>query len=159
MNPIRIRDQRNNQWVSGSDFTPQGMRHRFSKEELEATQVRVHEQGDEATPQLFELAFEPGLEVAVHSHAADEIFYVVAGSFEIGKRSLGPGSSVFVPADTLYSFRAGPEGLQVLNFRPRTDAVYRTPEEHKQWMRGKSKSRGLSPGSDVEAKPANPASD
>ena len=139
MNPIRIRNQRDNQWISGKDFTPPDIRHRFSVEELNATRVRVHEPGDASTPQLFELAFEPGLEVAVHSHAADEIFYVVRGSFEIGNQSLDAGSSVLIRANTLYSFRAGPQGLQVLNFRPRTDAVYRTVEEHQAWTREKAK--------------------
>jgi quercetin dioxygenase-like cupin family protein len=139
MNPIRIRNQRDNQWISGKEFTPPGIRQRFSGEELDATRVRVHEPGDESTPQLFELAFEPGLEVAVHSHAADEIFYVVQGSFEIGNQSLVAGSSVLIRANTLYSFRAGPQGLQVLNFRPRADAVYRTVEEHQAWGLEKSK--------------------
>lgn len=138
MNPIRIRNQRDNQWISGRDFTPPNIGHRFSAEELNATRVRVHEPGDESTPQLFELSFEPGLEVAVHSHAADEIFYVVQGSFEIGNQSLDAGSSVLIRANTLYSFRVGPQGLQVLNFRPRADAVYRNVEEHQAWTREKS---------------------
>jgi len=142
MNPILIRDQKNNRWLSGKEFTPPEIRHRFSAEELEATRVRVHELGDESTPQLFELTFEPNFAVAVHSHAADEIFYVVDGLLEIGNRSLGPGSSVLIRADTLYGFRAGPKGLQVLNFRPRADSVYRTAEEHRAWARDRAKTQG-----------------
>jgi len=133
---VVIRDQRNNPWIRGQDFTPPELQHQFNeKEQLDATLVRVHSPGDEVTPQLFELSFSPNFAVDFHSHAADEIFYVVKGSLEFGKRSLGPGSSVLIPADTLYAFKAGADGLQMLNFRPRADSVYRTREQHIAWMR------------------------
>jgi hypothetical protein len=43
---------------------------------------------------------------------------------EIGSRSYPTGSAVFIPGNTLYSFRAGPEGLRFLNFRARADFTY-----------------------------------
>jgi quercetin dioxygenase-like cupin family protein len=99
----------------------------------------VHELGDEKTLQLFETVLQPNSFVDVHSHASDEIIYVVKGSIELGSRSLGSGSSVFIAADTLYSFRAGPDGLHFLNFRPHKDTVYRTREQHVVYMDQKRK--------------------
>jgi quercetin dioxygenase-like cupin family protein len=99
-------------------------------EEFRGTSLVFHERGDDEHPQLFELRFEPGSEVSVHAHQQDEIFYVVAGSMKLGNREIGPGSSVFVGGNTLYSFGAGSDGLQVLNFRPRFDQSHISPAEH-----------------------------
>lgn len=140
---IRVRDARDNQWMVGKDFVRKDFGwsdsklSQFSEHNLN-TPTRVHEPGSESTLQCFEVDFHPGRSVEVHSHATDEIIYVLKGSLELGKRSLGPGSSVFVGADTLYSFRAGPDGLQFLNFRPHKDNVYRTREEHLAYMKEKA---------------------
>ena len=60
---------------------------------------------------------EAGGEVAVHSHSEDEVIFVRAGSVRLGKRVHGPGTAIAIGADTKYGFRAGPEGLSILNFR------------------------------------------
>jgi hypothetical protein len=47
---------------------------------------------------------------------------------KVGAHTLCARSSV-LPARTLYSFTAGDEGLQFLNFRPRRDMTYITKDE------------------------------
>lgn len=78
----------------------------------------VHQEGDETLPRLHEIEQPPDAVVPPHAHDCDEIIYVVAGELVLGSRTLHAGSSVFVPANTLYSFRSGPDGLRFVNFRP-----------------------------------------
>ncbi len=127
---IRVHDSAQMQWRSAAAIAEE--RGIELMEEFRGTSLVFHERGDDAHPQLFELRFEPGSEVSVHAHEQDEIFYVVAGSMKLGKKEIGPGSSVFVAGNTLYSFGAGKDGLQVLNFRPRFDQSHISPEEHAQ---------------------------
>ncbi|SKC10440.1 cupin domain-containing protein [Sphingopyxis flava] len=87
-------------------------------------QVLIHEAGSETSCQLFETIFEAGAEVAIHRHDEDEIMYVVDGEMMLGARKLSPGSSVFIAGGTFYGFKAGPNGLRFLNFRPRADNSY-----------------------------------
>jgi quercetin dioxygenase-like cupin family protein len=73
--------------------------------------------------QMFEVKCAPNLEIHPHAHVEDEIMYVIEGSVEFGRNSYPAGSAVRVPGQTLYSFRAGPDGLRFLNFRARADRV------------------------------------
>jgi len=56
-----------------------------------------------------------------HSHSADCLYYVVSGSLKFGSEELSAGDSFLVPADTLYSYEVGPDGLEVLEFRTATE--------------------------------------
>jgi len=56
----------------------------------------------------------------VHSHSEDEIIFVTAGRIRLGTKLYGPGTSLAIAADTLYSFSPGPEGLSFVNFRAGT---------------------------------------
>ena len=58
-----------------------------------------------------------GAEAGVHSHSEDEVIFVIEGQMQLGKRLYGPGTALAIPADTLYSFGIGPEGLAFVNFR------------------------------------------
>lgn len=71
---------------------------------------------------LVEASFAPGYLLPRHSHSADCLYYVVSGSIVMGQRHLGPGDGFFVPAGQPYSYRAGPEGVKVIEFR--TDAAF-----------------------------------
>ena len=73
--------------------------------------------GENGELYLHESKTPPNHEVAAHVHKVDEIIYVIEGELHLGARVLGPGSSVYIPADTLYGFKAGPNGLRFLNFR------------------------------------------
>jgi quercetin dioxygenase-like cupin family protein len=53
----------------------------------------------------------------VHSHSEDEIIFVTGGAMRLGTKLYGPGTALAIAADTLYSFTAGPDGLDFINFR------------------------------------------
>jgi len=78
---------------------------------------------------MFEVKVPAGGGTEVHAHDESEIIYVVAGEMKVGAHTLRAGSSVHIPARTLYSFTAGDEGLRFLNFRARRDMTYITKEE------------------------------
>lgn len=100
----------------------------FTPEELAGT-TREHHAGSDTEPEMFEVRFEPNTVVQAHAHIHDEIIYVVDGEMILGSRVLTPGSSVFLAGQTLYSFRAGPEGLHFVNFRPQSGAGYLSKDE------------------------------
>jgi mannose-6-phosphate isomerase-like protein (cupin superfamily) len=77
--------------------------------------------GSESELALHEPWIPPDTEIAPHVHREDEIIYVVAGEMHLGARVLSPGASVYIPGNTLYGFRSGPDGLKFLNFRARRD--------------------------------------
>ncbi len=59
----------------------------------------------------------PGFVSEPHSHAQDEVIYIVQGGLSMGKRTCGPGTLVFMEKDTVYGFKVGDEGVRFLNFR------------------------------------------
>lgn len=61
--------------------------------------------------------FKSGYVLPRHSHNADCLYYVIAGSIELGRQTLGKGDGFFVPSDAPYSYVVGPEGAEVLEFR------------------------------------------
>jgi quercetin dioxygenase-like cupin family protein len=66
---------------------------------------------------LVTVEFGPGFLLPRHSHSSDCLYYVTAGSLVMGKRVLGPGDGFFLPAEQPYAYRAGPEGVKLLEFR------------------------------------------
>jgi len=52
-----------------------------------------------------------------HSHNADCTYYVISGQAQFGSETLRAGDVFHVPSDTLYAYQAGPEGVEVLEFR------------------------------------------
>jgi quercetin dioxygenase-like cupin family protein len=64
--------------------------------------------------------FGPGYRLPRHSHSADCLYYVVAGEAAMGSRVVKAGDGFFVKADQPYAYSAGPEGVQVLEFRSAT---------------------------------------
>ena len=87
----------------------------------QSVETTFHLWGSETEPQLFEPKFPPGAPVGAHAHVEDEVFHVLEGELRFGAKVLGPGSTVFIPGGTFYGFTAGPDGVRVLNFRPRAD--------------------------------------
>jgi quercetin dioxygenase-like cupin family protein len=79
--------------------------------------------GDPATGggmSLVYLWFKSGYVLPPHSHNGDCLYYVIGGELRIGAQLLGKGDGMFVPAGTAYSYEAGPEGVEVLEFRNAT---------------------------------------
>lgn len=61
--------------------------------------------------------FKPHYTLPRHSHSADCMYYVVSGSAVLGSQILGPGDGFFVPSGAPYKYSAGPDGVEVLEFR------------------------------------------
>lgn len=55
-----------------------------------------------------------------HSHNCDCLYYIIAGSLKMGTEELGPRDSFFLPADVPYTYRPGPDGVELLEFRHAT---------------------------------------
>jgi quercetin dioxygenase-like cupin family protein len=62
--------------------------------------------------------FGPNFQLFRHSHPAGDCTYLImAGELTMGKRTLKAGSTVFVPNQMPYKFVAGPDGVEVVEFR------------------------------------------
>jgi hypothetical protein len=61
--------------------------------------------------------FKSGFPLPRHTHNADCLYYIVAGSLVLGSEVLGKGDGFFVPKDAAYAYVPGPEGVEVLEFR------------------------------------------
>ncbi len=68
---------------------------------------------------LVHVWFGPNFPLFRHSHPryGDCLYYVVAGEIVMGRRRLGPGSGFFVPNCMPYKYQAGPDGVELLEFR------------------------------------------
>ena len=120
---MRFFDPSATEFMKPVDVYPDSLKERLTDAEVADTSVRLHH-GLPGRIQLFEIQLEPGLEITTHAHADDEIIAVVQGELQVGRRVCGPGTSIFVPGNTLYGFRAGPEGCRYLNFRAQADSTY-----------------------------------
>jgi len=128
MAAIRFFDPDSADFMKPAEVYPDSLKARLTDAEVADTAVRLHH-GLPGKLQLFEINLEPGLEISTHAHADDEIVVVTAGELHFGRRVCGPGSSFFIPGNTLYGFRAGPEGCRYLNFRAQADSTYFTKED------------------------------
>ena len=61
--------------------------------------------------------FKSGFALPLHSHDADCLYYIIAGSLKLGTEELGPGDGFFVGSDVPYTYKPGPDGVEVLEFR------------------------------------------
>jgi redox-sensitive bicupin YhaK (pirin superfamily) len=128
MPAIRFFDPAETEYMKPVDVYPDALKQRLTPAEVADTSVRLHH-GIPGKLQLFEIRLEPNLEISAHAHADDEIVAVVEGELHFGRRVCGPGSSFFIPGNTLYAFRAGPAGCRYLNFRAEADSTYFTKDD------------------------------
>ena len=61
--------------------------------------------------------FKAGYPLPLHSHNADCLYFIIAGSLTLGTEHLQAGDGFFVPADAPYTYTPGPDGAEVLEFR------------------------------------------
>jgi hypothetical protein len=61
--------------------------------------------------------FKSGFPLPRHSHDADCLYYIIAGSLTLGSQTLGAGDGFFVPSNGAYTYEPGPDGVEVLEFR------------------------------------------
>jgi len=66
---------------------------------------------------LTKVWFKSGFPLPLHSHSGDCLYYILAGSIKMGTEVLGTGDGFFVGNDVPYTYTAGPEGVEVLEFR------------------------------------------
>ncbi|RXZ68074.1 cupin domain-containing protein [Agromyces albus] len=59
----------------------------------------------------------PHYQLPPHSHDGDCLYYIASGTLILGKRTLGAGDGFFVPKDSPYRYTAGPDGVEVIEFR------------------------------------------
>jgi hypothetical protein len=69
---------------------------------------------------LIRLWFKSGYLLPPHSHDGDCLYYVIAGELSIGGRVLRKGDGMHIPAHCGYSYEAGPDGVEILEFRNAT---------------------------------------
>ena len=61
--------------------------------------------------------FKKDFPLPLHSHDADCLYYITAGSLRIGDKTLTRGDGFFIPRDMPYTYRAGPDGVELVEFR------------------------------------------
>jgi hypothetical protein len=81
--------------------------------------IALHANGEVATCPLWlhEVDYGAGGVEKLHSHSADEIIFVRAGTLKFGDKDCGPGSALAIPGGARYSFAAGDDGMSFVNFR------------------------------------------
>tara|TARA_B100000530_G_scaffold145394_1_gene90982 strand:+ start:3471 stop:4319 length:849 start_codon:yes stop_codon:yes gene_type:complete len=83
-----------------------------------SSEHRLQMQEGENGMRLAHVWFGPNFHLFRHSHPlGDCTYYVAAGELTMGKRRLKAGSTIFVPNEMPYKFVAGPDGVEVLEFR------------------------------------------
>jgi hypothetical protein len=61
--------------------------------------------------------FKSGLPLPRHSHNVDCLYYIIAGSLQLGTQQLGAGDGFFIGADAPYAYVPGAQGVEVLEYR------------------------------------------
>ena len=81
---------------------------------------------DEATGMSLTYArFKAGFLLPRHSHDAHCAYYVISGEAHLGGAVLKAGDAFVVPANDFYSYRAGAEGVEIMEFRSATEFHFR----------------------------------
>jgi hypothetical protein len=70
--------------------------------------------------------FKSGFPLPLHSHSADCLYFIVAGSLRIGSEELGPGDGFFLGTDVPYAYVPGDDGVEVLEFRTSDNFDFRS---------------------------------
>lgn len=128
MPKLSIRQKDNLGWINAGRAVAPETAAKFGDGDANSD-ICVHHRGSDTDLQLFEVRVPPNQATSQHAHVEDEIMYVVGGEIHFGAQIVGPGSSVYVPGNTLYTFKSGPEGATFLNFRARHDASFISKSE------------------------------
>ena len=91
--------------------------------------------GGETGMSLVWTRFEAGYPLPRHSHSADCLYYVVKGEARLGNKVVPAGEGFFVPADAPYAYTAGPEGIEILEFRSTSHFDMKITESEKRWTK------------------------
>ena len=66
---------------------------------------------------LVHIWYKSGFVLPQHRHDADCVYYVIAGEIHAGNAVVGQGDGLYIPKDHDYTYMAGPEGVELLEFR------------------------------------------
>lgn len=77
--------------------------------------------------------FKSGFPLPRHSHDADCLYFILAGSLKMGTEELGPGDGFFVGKDVPYTYVPGENGAEVLEFRATNDYDIKLLAENPAW--------------------------
>lgn len=69
---------------------------------------------------LAKVWFKSGYPLPRHSHDCACLYYVLAGTLRLGSEELGQGDGFFVGEGVPYTYTAGDEGVELLEFRAAT---------------------------------------
>lgn len=61
--------------------------------------------------------FKAGYPLPLHSHDADCMYFIIAGGVRLGTEELGPRDCFFVPKDVPYTYKPGPDGVELIEIR------------------------------------------
>ena len=78
--------------------------------------------------------FKSGFPLPRHSHNADCLYFIVAGSLKLGSEELGPGDGFFLGVDVPYTYVPGENGVEVLEFRPSDHFDFKNLGMTEAWM-------------------------
>lgn len=85
----------------------------------ERNRVLFSEPGEQGMS-LVHVWFKSGYVLPFHSHNVDCLYYVLGGELRMGSHLLRKGDGFFIPAGHGYGYEAGPDGVEVLEFRNAT---------------------------------------
>ena len=78
----------------------------------------------------------------LHSHSSDCLYHITAGSLQMGSETMVAGDSFFVPAGSAYTYRPGPDGVEVLEFRHESPLRFSQPHQERRLLsEGRSRDR------------------
>jgi len=86
----------------------------------ERTSRLFADEDDEAGLSLVKVWFKSGNNLPRHSHSSDCLYYIIGGEARMGATTLKKGDGVFIPANQAYTLEAGPDGVELLEFRAAT---------------------------------------
>jgi quercetin dioxygenase-like cupin family protein len=95
--------------------------------------VLFGQDGDEGGMSLIRLWYAPHYALPRHSHDVDCLYYVVAGEAHLGNQVVAAGDGFFVPAGAPYAYAAGPDGVEVLEFRSANRFAIHVTENLGRW--------------------------
>jgi hypothetical protein len=77
--------------------------------------------------------FGPGFTLPRHSHSGDCLYFVHRGEIHMGATVISAGDGFFLPARAPYAYSAGPDGVEVLEFRGVSSFDMRITESLARW--------------------------
>jgi mannose-6-phosphate isomerase-like protein (cupin superfamily) len=85
---------------------------------------------------LVHIWYKSGFVLPRHRHNADCVYYVIAGEIHAGSVVVGQGDGLFIPKDHDYTYSAGPDGVELLEFRnTATFNIVFNGKDPNQWTR------------------------